>query len=85
MVYLQILLQKYGTNQCIIMHWLNHKCALSSSLSVTKSSTFLYNKVSKRDHSYFRNQQKMFLLILKDLNLLGQCQPVTLGHPYIPI
>ena len=25
LVYLQILLQNYGTNQCIVMHWLKHK------------------------------------------------------------
>ena len=28
LVYLQILLQNYGTNQCLAMHWLKHKCAV---------------------------------------------------------
>ena len=27
LVYLQIILQNYGTNQCLAMHWLKHKCA----------------------------------------------------------
>ena len=26
LVFLQILLQNYGTNQCLVMHWLKHKC-----------------------------------------------------------
>ena len=32
-VYLQILLQNYGNNQCIVMHWLKHKW---SSLAISQ-------------------------------------------------
>ena len=28
LVYLQILLQNYGTTQCLLKHWLKHKCVL---------------------------------------------------------
>ena len=31
LVYLQTLLQSYGTNQCIDMHWVKHKCSASPS------------------------------------------------------
>ena len=29
LVYLQIMLQNYGNNQCLVMHWLKHKCLAS--------------------------------------------------------
>ena len=41
LVYLQILLQKYGTNQCIIMHWLKHKC-LSINFNVAQLAGMLW-------------------------------------------
>ena len=87
LVYLQILLQNYSTNQCLVMHWLKHKCTLFiSSRCLTcnqkiRPATRAYFQLLRRASAFGRG---LHFALRAKTGLIMLFWPI-LGHFWCPV